>query len=536
MISLLVLTALATTPDMYGMGARNVGRAGASTALADDAWSTFYNPAGVARLRHISLEASYIVGQHRLQSFERIVYDRDGDGRTTDEDGFAEIGPVGTDYRARLSGANRPLDTDGIMLGIGYPLGWRFGFGIGVYLPREGLLRLEPENPSIPYYVMYQNRNNRFTLSPAFAFQIVDGLSIGLGAQVGAKAKLYASANVTADIDAFSSESEEGTDLDANIALDIRAVDIAAVPTVQPVVGLQLNFGAFAPNDAGLKGLLERFGIGATYRGVWRVDTVAQVVAGVNGTVRFDDDTLLLSTLLEEPLDLTIEDLTAFYNPPTVSLGVTGGYDIFQFSLDAVWTKWSGFRPLAVPAGGLGIDALAGVSIQVDLGTDLPPPSFHDTWTLRTGFDLALPLMPSKPMKAVGSLEVGVHGGYAFVPSPVPEQTGLSNYMDADRHVAALGLGLQLGKLNGVSKGPIRFDLAGQYHQLVRTTSVKVDGLVSDTDGDGRLDYPSGYALDGELTAAGHSWVVMGTISLLLADPTEVRKPKGKKKKRRETP
>lgn len=516
--------ALATTPDMYGMGARNMARANASTARADDAWTTYYNPAGVARIRHVSLEATYVIGQARLRSFERIVYDRDGDGQLSDSDGFAETGPVGTDYRARNTGNDRPFQTDGLMIGIAYPLGWRFGVGISLYLPSEGLLRLQLEDPSIPYYVMYRNRNNRFTLSPSLGFQIIEGLSLGVGASVSANAKLYARASATANVSAFASDAPEGQELNADISLDVQALEAAAVPAVHPIVGMQLSFGAFVPKrKEKLRALLDRFAIGATYRGKWAVDTSAEVVAGVNGEITFDDETLLLSSLLEEPLNVSIEDLTAFYNPPQLAIGLTGGYEFFQFSFDAQWTKWSGFRELTTPATTLAIDAIAGTSISVDLGKELPPPAFRDTWTMRMGTDFDFDI--AQNVKVVDRLGVHIGAGYSFVPTPVPEQTGLTNYMDASRHVMALGVGLELGQIRGVSKGPVRFDLAGQFHQMVERTSTKTLDI-TDVDGDGRLDYPSGYALDGEITAAGSAWALMGSVAIQFGDPTRVRSRK----------
>jgi long-chain fatty acid transport protein len=508
---------------MYGMGARNVARGNASTALAEDAWTSFYNPAGVARLRHVSLEASYILGQANLRPFERIVYDRNGDGQLSDADGFAETGPVGADYRARNTGPDRPFHTDGIQFAIAYPLGWRFGIGVAGFLPREGLLRLALENPALPYYVVFRNRNNRFTLSPALGMQIVEGVSIGVGAEVAAQAKLYAQASANANVDAFAEGSD--TDLVADLSLDIQAFEASAVPKVQPTAGLQVSLGAFVPRDKPeLRELLDRFAIGLTYRGRWGVDTSAEVVAGVNGEIRFDDETLLLSSLLEEPLALTIEDLLAFYNPPRVNLGFTGGYRFLQLSFDAQWTKWSGFQELSTPATTLAIDAVAGTSINVDIGTPLPPPAFRDTWTIRTGLDVDLDLLSD--LKAVDRLGLHLGLGYGFVPSPVPPQTGLTNYMDADRHALSFGAGVELGHIKGVTKGPVRFDFAGQYHALTTTTSIKEDGLVSDGDGDGRLDYPSGYPLDGEITAGGSAWALMGSVSVAFGDPTQVRRRK----------
>lgn len=514
---LTTLSAEASVPDLYGMGATNVGRAGTGTAVADDAWAAFYNPAGVARLRHITLELGFLGGQADLVPFDGIVYDRDGDGSTTDESGFAEVGSIGTDYRAR-SGEDRPLYTSGLQIGVGYPLGWRFGIGLAAYLPSEGLLRLQTQDPTLPYYVMYRNRNNRFSLHPALGFQVVDGVAIGLGAQVAATASLNINAVAAANITAFPASGDAAQEIDADVNLAIRGFEASTPASVQPVAGLLVSLGAFVPESRPrLKADLDRMKLGLTYRGRWGVETSATVEAGVHGTVTFDDDTILIDDLLEEPLKLTIEDLVAFYNPPEIALGFSGGHGPFQASFDAVWTRWSRFKELTAPPIDIAVDAIAGANIRVALGEPLPEANFKNTWTLRGGLDTTLPI--AKCVRGVGTVSLRARGGYAFVPTPVPDQTGVTNYVDNDKHVGALGIGVELGHLARVSKGPIRFDLALQTQSLVRRTTVKDPSLVADTDGDGRLNWPAGYPFDGSYESGGRTWVMQGTLELRFGDP-----------------
>lgn len=509
----------ATVPDMYGAGASNLGRAGASTALADDAWAVYYNPAGIARLKHITLDLGYVVGQAQLRPFERIVYDTDGDGYNTDAFGYPDVGPVGTDYRARAIGKDRPLNTDGLQLAIAYPLGWRFGIGLGIYLPRE-IARISLEDPALPYYVMYRNRNNILTLHPALGIQIIDGISLGLGGQISVRALIYGSASVFADIEAFPAEgSEDGTEISGDLRIDLHQLEAAVRPIFRPTAGLLINFGAFAKKDSDVRRILERFAVGATYRGNWGIPARAEIVAGVNGQISFDDDTLLLSSLLEEPLTLAIEDLLAFYNPPQVALGFMGGHGPVTATVDATWTGWSGFREITVPPTTVAIDAIAGASIAVNLGRELPPAAFRDTWEVRVGLEAEATV--ARATGRFGALKMRVRGGYGYVPTPVPPQNGLTNYMDADRHMIALGAGFEVGSIAGVSKGPVRFDLGAQFHQLERTTTVKDDNLVLDQDDDGILDYPTGTPLDGQITAAGYSWTLMGSLQVRFGDPTK---------------
>jgi hypothetical protein len=511
----LLLSAHASVPDLYGFGATGIGRAGAGSAMADDAWAAFYNPAGVARLRRVVLQAGWIGGQADLLSFDRIVYDGDGDGDTFDAAGFAEIGPVGTDYRARAGEDPRQFYTNGMQVAFSVPFLEWFSLALAAYVPAEGLMRLQVQDPAIPYYVMYRNRNNRFALHPALAVQPIPGLSIGGGVSLAIGGRLTAEAVASADITAFPADG--GTDLDADIDLAIRRIDGVFQARLAPALGMHLTLGAFVPTaKSRLKEDLDRVALAVSWRGPWRIDVGADIAAGVNGAVTFDDDTVLLQELLEEPLLLSLDDLTAFYNPPTVTVGLSGGHGPIQASFDAKWTGWSGFTELTVPSAAFQIDSIAGTSISVRLAEELPPPAFQDTWSFAGAVDGVAVL--KRGLKGVDTIALRARGGYAWVPTPVPPQTGRTNYMDADRHVGALGLGLELGK-SPVSKGPLRIDVGVQLHGLVRNTVTKDASLVADVDGDGRLDYPSGWPFDGQLTAGGRTWVVQAGVEGRFGDP-----------------
>ena len=137
--------------------------------------------------------------------------------------------------------------------------------------------------------------------------------------------------------------------------------------------------------------------------------------------------------------------------------------------------------------------------------------------TLRGGLDTTLPI--ARCVRGVGTVSVRARGGYAWVPSPVPDQTGITNYVDNDKHVGAIGLGIELGHISRVSKGPVRFDLALQTQSLVRRTTVKDPSLVKDEDGDGHLDWPNGYPFSGSYVSGGRTWVMQGTLEFRFGDP-----------------
>ena len=62
----------ATTPSTFGMGPRAIALAGASTALSEDAYATFYNPAGLAYLTQTTLTVATIFVKP-MKTIQRIV-------------------------------------------------------------------------------------------------------------------------------------------------------------------------------------------------------------------------------------------------------------------------------------------------------------------------------------------------------------------------------------------------------------------------------------------------------------------------------
>jgi long-chain fatty acid transport protein len=63
--------------------------------------------------------------------------------------------------------------------------------------------------------------------------------------------------------------------------------------------------------------------------------------------------------------------------------------------------------------------------------------------------------------------------GYEFDKSPIPPQTGQTNYVDADRHAFSLGLGVRARELLPELPRDLRLDGHVQLSELPTTTTVK---------------------------------------------------------------
>jgi len=517
--------ARATVPDQFGQGPENIAMAGAVTALTGDPDAAYYNPAGIAQTRHVALSLGYILGQADLMGWDGIVYDTNGDGLLQDADGYVDYGSVGADYRVDDAGRQAPFAIGGLQLGAAFPIYRHLTVGLAGYLPSESLLRIEMENPAIPYYVMYRNRNNRFSISPAIAFQPWHGVRLGLGASVMTQlvARMRLSSTVT--VDAFSSENPDGADqVTATVQANLDEMVASIQPMMAPNFGLQFDMGAFVdPSDPRWE-TLRRFAFGVAWRGEWMMNTSVDATVLANGTITFDDQTLLLSTLLEEPVNVQITDMIGFYNPPELSLGMRQGYGPLDLTGDLTWVRWSKFTDMVAPSMDMAVTSLAGTEVNIKVGNDLPPPAFRDTWSLRVGGQLRSGRW--RFGKDIRDVNFFLRGGYAFIPSPVPDQTGLTNYMDSDRNVYAGGLGVE-GRYLAFAKGPIRVDIGGQYQKLDTRTVQKDASLLTDGNGDGITDYPQGYPLTGEITCGGDIWVIAAAVQMNFLD--EKRLPGARK-------
>lgn len=125
-------------------------------------------------------------------------------------------------------------------------------------------------------------------------------------------------------------------------------------------------------------------------------------------------------------------DWTPSYSPHTVSAGLAWTQGASRILLDGRYERWSDFR---TPHSGT--------------------TQFHDTISPRLGYEYSLAPkndLPGNKLRA----------GIGWVPSPVPDQTGRTNYVDNDRAMASLGASYHLDAF-GV---PLVIDWALQLHIL----------------------------------------------------------------------
>jgi long-chain fatty acid transport protein len=190
---------------------------------------------------------------------------------------------------------------------------------------------------------------------------------------------------------------------------------------------------------------VKTFGLGLVYR-----DASFSHATG-------SQQTIAGSILANDPIDFN-----AFWDPTELVAGAAWGpFSNVTFSTDVTWHRWSEFKT--------GFDSD-------------PSPAFHDTVSVRSGIEWQ------------ARRWLFLRGGWAFEPSPIPEQTGNSNYIGSDTMVLALGGGVDLRPLVHV---PLAIDLHVRTRIGTTQTSHKDPSQLPDASADlpgqqiDNLGYPS---------------------------------------------
>ena len=294
-----------------------------------------------------------------------------------------------------------------------------FAFGLGFYTPVDHLLyygRYWPEERGYPFFYDY---TMRFVLMPGIAIEVLPRLSLGLGLRILGRLHTDTIGNVDADLaKLLSAESL----LRHRIRLEQNEVHLGEFEDLTlhlaPVIGLQFRAA-------------KRLKFGAVYRGENYINDFG-----------FTNPVINLGGLLSFPQGYSFK-FVRFFTPHQFFFGVAGSpAQGLTLSLDVGWFDWSGYN---------------------DIEAQLPDPPFHDTWMPRIGMEVAL------------REDLFLRGGYFYYASPVPEQKGMTNMLDNDRHVFSVGSEWVIVDPPGFWDKPLYVAVHLQYHYVVRRHYAKTN-------------------------------------------------------------
>jgi long-subunit fatty acid transport protein len=291
----------------------------------------------------------------------------------------------------------------GIPVPLGPPLERRLAFGLGFVLPQTSILIADTKRPGELTFPLVENRAQTVSVQLATAVRVTDWLSLGWG--------LIALSELEGGIDVAPNETGKlgSKARDQLIASYANVASLALRPT--PASRLAVE---------------------------WRESSAAEY------TLPIDAD---LGDSFNIPVPLLDITGTAQFDP--AHLAVSGSYDFADQVLvgaSFVYKWWSGFenpiRYTSVPPG----------------YPDQPDPDFDDVLVARVGAEGRLRFDNA-------DVTLRPRLGLGWEPSPAPEQKGLHNYLDNDRVVSGLGL--------GITHGIFTLDLVAQHQLLLSRTQQK---------------------------------------------------------------
>lgn len=400
--------ARANEADTYGLGSRSTAMGGAVAADATDFSANYYNPAGLVGARGPSLSIGYVYAWNHL---------------------------------AMNGQDNHVANVHGIVGGLALPgklFGVPFAFGVGLYLPDSGISRIKALRQETPRWALYDERASILFLAANLAIRPLPWLEIGGGVAFLASTRGRFEISGSADILApYNSQLRHEVD-----------ADLASVR--YPQIGARI--------------LLDGFGaIGLVYRGQTRIQLSLE--AHLQGTVGFSAITV--------PLLYDLETRTAnAFLPQQVVLGVSfTRVKNLKVNADFTFVHWAAYEsPTALTTSNLKVDLPPGLPISLPPNprpVTVIPPAFQNRLVPRVGAEYIVPL-GGAPRVVSGDdverrlFEMPLRAGYVYERSPVPPQTGLTNFVDTDRHTLSLGVGLTVNAPGAVLPGSLTLDVHAQ--------------------------------------------------------------------------
>jgi len=296
-----------------------------------------------------------------------------------------------------------------------------FAFGMNIYMPDQFILRAHSVPPTTPRLVMWDNRPHRVVADVTMSARITEWLSIGAGVSLlgGIKGR-----EIVFTLDA----DPAATRADATIVVDFPILITPLIGViVQPIPELRL---------------------GARFRDEEGLDVVVNVLADISVPGTAVDGNVLLNIVGPSG-----------YTPRELTFG--GSYDLGNLTLSAEvgWLQWSRVTQVA-----------AGIAVEADLGVDVPtgtfvepPPNFRNTWVPRVGAEYGFDIDAHRRLTA--------RAGYYYSPTPVPAQTGETNFADGNRHVVSVGGTYDFVLL----EQRLGLELAFSVHQMPRREMIKTN-------------------------------------------------------------
>jgi hypothetical protein len=374
------------------------------------------------------------------------------------------LGYMRADHTLRTNGNDNHVDpVKGMVAGLVAPgkfFGIPVAFGLALHLPDDRISRVRALRQEQPRWELYDNRNQRLFLATTVAISPFEWLQIGGG--LSFMSSTDGRLDISGDANIISTQKSQ---LRHEVEADLTAIRY-------PQLGARAALG-------------KRFALALVYRGEFQL--ALDLRARLHGQIQEG-----LTTALYQ---LATHSINAFLPRQVVLGGTWLVTDDLKANLDVTWVNWSAYvAPVASLDVNLDIPAPVGgwpASItppSTPAPTHIEPIVLHDRWVPHLGVEWRALATPK--------WEGFVRGGYEYAKSPIHAQTGITNYIDRDRHSVSFGLGARVIAPLRELPGDVRLDVHAQLSELPTATTLKSNP--ADTVGD--------------YTAGGHIWNIGATM------------------------
>ncbi len=356
---------------------------GAVAANVSDFSANYYNPAGLADENGIRIGVGYFYAENALRIDDRDVGVKASHGVTF---GLAATGDV-----------------------FKIPI----GLGIAVHVPDEGLSRVTALKQEVPRWELYDNRSSVLYLTANLAIRPWSFLELGGGMSFLAATRGRFEITGAADL-LYPYDSKLRHEVD---------VDLTSVR--YPQAGALVHLGKYVS-------------LATVYRGQTNLNLQ------LDGKIDVDIEAAGFQVPLR--YELQARTVQAFLPQQVVLGGSFKPHPSFTIDADLTWVNWSAYEnPTAKTIATL--EAEVPPQFPVELPgelrqTELYELHFSDRIVPRIGVEWMMPGFKTKTGAPI--LEVPLRFGYFFEKSPVPDQTGPTNFVDTDRHTVSFGVGVHV--------------------------------------------------------------------------------------------
>lgn len=385
----------------------------------------------------------------------------------------ASLGYFRAVHDLRMNDRRSPVsDVRGVVTGLVVPgqvAHVPFAFGVALHLPDDALSKVRSRRQETPRWELYDVRNQRLYLAANVAIAPLPWLEIGGGVSFMSSTTVRLDVSGTANV--FVPD-------DSRLRHEVDA-DVTTAPYPQAGVRVTLS---------------PRVALATVYRGQFSLD--------LDVKARLAGDLSGLTTAL---VGLETHSVSAFLPRQLVLGGAWALSRDVRAMLDVTWMNWSAY---VAPAA----DVTASIDIPPPPGgwpATITPPStppkvavvplrLHDRAVPRLGIEW----QALRRHRHAGF----VRGGYEVMRSPFDGQSGLTSYVDRDRHTFSLGVGYAVTRPARELPGVLSLDLHGALAVLPTETTRKASA--ADFTGD---------------FAAGGRFLTIGLTATFAFSPPEAR-------------